>query len=72
MTKLLEQAFSQAKLLPDQQQDAIAQLLLEEMQADHQWDELLGSQPEKLRKLADQAWLEHESGKSEPLDPDAM
>jgi len=63
MTKLLEQAFSKAMLLPESEQDAIAQLLLEEMQSDERWDELFAKSPEKRRKLADEAWAEHEAGK---------
>ena len=56
MTKLLEQAFTQAKSLPEPEQDAIARLLLDEIESDHRWDELFAKSPEKLRKLADEAW----------------
>lgn len=62
MTKLLEQAFSRAMSLPEQEQDAIAQLVSEQMQSDARWDELFAKSPEKLRKLADQAWAEDGGG----------
>ncbi len=38
MTKLLEQAFSRAQSLPDIEQDAIAQLLLDQIEADDERD----------------------------------
>ncbi len=64
MTKLLEQAFIQAKSLPESDQDAIARLLLDEIESDHRWVELFAKSSEKLAQLADQAWAEHEDGHS--------
>jgi hypothetical protein len=72
MTKLLEEAFSKAKSLTDSEQDAIARLLLDELESDRKWDEVFAKSPEKLSKLADAAWTEHEAGNSEPLDPDRL
>jgi hypothetical protein len=72
MTKLLEQALAKAQALPEAEQDAIAQIVIDEIESERRWDELLAKSPEKLRKLADQAWAEHESGKSEELDPDRL
>jgi hypothetical protein len=72
MTKLLEQAFAKAQSLPDSEQDAIAQVLMEEMESERHWDDLIARSGPQLRKLADEAWAEHAAGRSEPLDPDAM
>jgi hypothetical protein len=72
MTKLLEQALAKARELPEAQQDEIARLLLSEIEADRKWDDLLARSPEKLAKLADDAWAEHEAGGSEELDPDKL
>jgi hypothetical protein len=72
MTKLLEQAIAKARELPEADQDAIGQLVLDEIDSERHWDELFAKSPEKLRKLADHAWAEHEAGKSEPLDPEKL
>jgi hypothetical protein len=72
MTKLLEQAFSRAMSLPEDEQDAIAQLLLDEIESDRRWDELFAKSPDKLNKFADRAWAEHEAGNSEVLDLDKL
>jgi hypothetical protein len=72
MTKLLEKAFSRAQQLSEPEQDAIAQMLLEQIDCDEIWDELFAKSPEKLKKLADQVWAEHEAGQSEVLDPESL
>ena len=72
MTKLLEQALAKVQSLPAAEQDALAQILLDEIESERRWDELFAKSPEKLRKLADSAWSEHETGGSEPLDPDRL
>ena len=66
MTKLLEQAIARAKQLPESEQDAIAKLVLEEIESERQWDRVLAKSPEKLSKLADKAWAEHEAGDCRP------
>ncbi len=72
MTKLLERAVAKARELPDAEQDAIAQIVMDEIESERRWDELLAKSPEKLRTLADRAWAEHEAGGSEELDPDRL
>jgi hypothetical protein len=72
MTKLLEKAVAKAQELPEAEQDAIAQIVIDEIESERRWDESLAKSPEKLRKLADQAWAEHEAGQSQELDPDQL
>jgi hypothetical protein len=72
MTKLLEQAVEQARQLPESEQDAIARLVLDEIESERHWDRLFAKSPEGLSKLADKAWAEHEAGLSEELDPDRL
>ena len=72
MTKLLEQAVAKARELPEAEQDAIAQIVIDEIESERRWDELFAKSPDKLRKLADQAWVEHEAGGSQELDPDQL
>jgi hypothetical protein len=72
MTILLEQAVEKARQLSAEEQDALAKLMLEEIEADRRWEEVLAKSPQKLAKFADKAWAEHEAGKSEPLDPEDL
>lgn len=60
MTKLLEHAFARANTLPESEQDAIARLVMEEIESERQWDELFARSPGQLRKLADESWSEHD------------
>ena len=72
MTKLLEKAVAKARELPESEQNAIAQIAIDEIESERRWDELLAKSPEKLRKLADQAWAKHKAGVSQELDPDQL
>jgi hypothetical protein len=72
MTKLLEQALAKARQLPAADQDAIAQLVLDEIESEKRWDALFAKSTEKLQKLADKAWAEHEAGETEELDPEKL
>jgi hypothetical protein len=69
---LLEQAVAKAKALTDSEQDALARVILDEIESERRWDESLAASPEKLSQLADKAWAEHEAGLSQPLDPDKL
>jgi hypothetical protein len=72
MTKLLQEALAKASILPDDEQDAIASLVLEEIESERKWDELFAKSHDKLSQLADEAWAEHEAGLTEELDPDKL
>jgi len=72
MTRLLEQALDKLRDLPEPDQDSIARLVLDELESERRWDSLFDKSPEKLAKLADKAWREHEAGASQPLDPDKL
>ena len=67
MTELLKKAFDAAsKLTP--QQDAIATLLLDELESDGPWESAFQGSTDELSKLADEALREHRDGRTEPLD----
>ena len=72
MTKLLEQAVAKARELPEEEQDAIALIVMEEIESERRWSELFAKSPDGLRKVADRAWAEHEAGGSQELDPDQL
>ena len=72
MIRHLEEAFARARELPAEEQASLARFILAEIDGDAKWDAVLARLPEKLARLADQAWAEHEAGKSEQLDPEKL
>ena len=52
-------------------QDAIAALILAELESQQRWDESFAHSQDALAVLAEEALAEHRAGRSEPLDPDA-
>jgi len=69
MTRLLEQAFSEASKLPPQEQDALADWLLAELRSEKRWAELFANSQQELAKLAAEALAEDRNGETEDLDP---
>lgn len=72
MTTLLEQAVNRVKILSDNEQNAIAALILEEIDDDLRWDKSFASSQDVLAMLAEEAAEEINTGKSEVLDPDQL
>jgi hypothetical protein len=72
MTTLLQNAVTKAQRLPPPEQDALAQMMIEEMEGEAKWEAVLAKSPEKLAKLSDQAWAEHEAGGTRPLNLDQL
>jgi hypothetical protein len=72
MTKLLEEAFAEASKLPEQEQDALATAILEELASEHRWDQAFANSADLLAQLADQALAEHRAGKTHILDPERL
>ncbi len=67
-TQLLERAFAQAAKLPERDQEALATLLMEEMESEKKWDEAFASSQDLLAQMADEALAEHRRGGTRPLD----
>jgi hypothetical protein len=72
MTELLEQAISRLKTLTPNDQNAIATLILEELEDDRRWDESFARSPDLLAKLAAEAMAEYHAGKTQELDPETL
>ncbi|MBP0018366.1 MAG: hypothetical protein J7647_12560 [Cyanobacteria bacterium SBLK] len=72
MTDLLERAIARVKTLPDRQQDAIATMILEELEDEGRWDETFARSPDTLAKLAAVAMTEYRAGKTKELDPETL
>ena len=68
MTQLLEKAFSEVSKLPPQEQDIIAQQVLEELASENQWQQQFESSQDLLKSFADEALGEHKAGKTKDLD----
>jgi len=71
MTKL-ELAFSEAAKLSPSEQDALAELILQELASEARWADAFDRSQDKLQRLGDEALNEHRSGKTQPLDPDRL
>lgn len=72
MTELLETAIAKLKTLPHQEQNAIAAMILEELEDERRWDELFARSPNLLAKLAAEAMAEHRAGATQELDPETL
>jgi hypothetical protein len=72
MTEILEQAISKLKTLPSDQQEAIATLILEEIEEEKRWDQSFARSPDLLAKLATEAMTEYREGKTQELDPETL
>jgi hypothetical protein len=70
MTQLLERAFAAASKLPATEQDAIASLLLAELESERRWSETFAASQDQLAALADEALREFEAGDTLPMNLD--
>ena len=52
---LLEMAITEVRKLPEDKQDAIAALIIEELEDERRWDSAFASSQDKLSKLAQKA-----------------
>ncbi len=82
MTELLERALAEPaptgatptkriaklKTLSASEQDALASMILEELEDDIRWDRAFSRSPNALAKLAATARAEYRAGKSQELD----
>ena len=72
MTTMLEKALAKATRLPDEEQDALAAILLDEMASEARWQQAFADSPDQLAALAGEALDEFRAGKTQPLDPDDL
>jgi hypothetical protein len=72
MTELLERAISRLQTLPESEQNAIASIILDEIEDERRWDETFSRSPDILAKLAASAMAEYRAGKTQELDPETL
>ena len=70
MTRALDTAIARIATLPPEEQDRIAQWLLEELKDDDGWTERFENSQDSLSGLAEEARSEREAGKATQPDPD--
>ncbi len=68
MTQLLEKAILEIKKLSNDEQDAIAAVLMAELESERQWERAFDSTAEQLSSFADEALAEYRAGKTEPFE----
>ena len=68
MTQLLEKAVAKVSALPDSEQDAVALVLLSELESEQRWDQLFASSQGLLGSMAREALEEYRAGETAPLD----
>jgi len=67
MNKILERAIAEVARLPDDEQETIACLMLEEIEAERGWDQRFAKSESKLAELARRAKAQHATGQTAPL-----
>lgn len=72
MTELLKRAIREVeKLLPDEQ-DVLAQLILDEIEGEARWNAAFEESAHILQAIGERVWQDHLNGKTTPLDPDTL
>jgi hypothetical protein len=74
MTQSMEQAIERASQLGEEEQDAIAAIILREIESACQWDQLFArpESAELLARMADDAMSEFKAGKTRKLDLEGL
>jgi hypothetical protein len=68
MTRPLERAFERAARLPEEDQDALAEMLLAELESEEEWSRAFAKSQDRLALLAREALAEFEEGKTKPIE----
>ena len=68
MTRLLEKAFEEAAKLPDEDQDALAEMLLNDLASEQRWAQAFVKSQDKLALLANEALTEFKQGKTKLIE----
>lgn len=69
MNRLLKEAIAEAERLPEDEQETIASLILEEVNAERGWDERFAKTQDKLAAMARRAREQIARGEVFPFDP---
>ena len=68
MTQALSAAVATAAQLPEEEQDALAAILLEEMESEERWSALFADSPNLLERMANEAIQDFQAGRVQPIN----
>ncbi len=68
MTQALSAAVATAAQLPEEEQDALAAILLEEMKSEERWSSLFADSQTVLERMANEAIQDFQAGRVQPID----
>jgi len=69
VTKLLQEAYDRLTSLDDSDQDAIARIILDELEDDRKWQSAFERSSSALSRLGAEAVAEHRAGLTQVLNP---
>ena len=72
MTRALDAAIAKLSTLPADEQDRIAQWLLDELRDDEHWTRQFAGSQDALSRLAAEARSDRSAGRTTELDPDKL
>jgi len=72
MTKLLSDAFEKASQLPENLQDELARILLEELAWEGRWNQTLDESTDKLDRMAADALKDYRAGRTKEMGFDQL
>jgi hypothetical protein len=72
MTKLLSDAFEKASQLPENLQDELARILLDELAWEGRWNQTLDESTDKLDRMAEDALNDYRAGRTKEMGFDQL
>jgi len=72
MTKLLSDAFEKASQLPENLQDELARILLDELAWEGRWNQTLDESTDKLDRMAEDALKDYRAGRTREMGFDQL
>ena len=72
MTRLLEKAFKEAAKLPEEDQDVLAEMLLNDLTSEKRWAEAFARSQDVLARLAKEALTEFKQDKTRLVEEDRI
>ena len=68
MTQALSAAVATAAKLPDEEQNVLAAIMLEEMESEQRWSALFAGSQNLLEQMASEAIQEFQASQAQPID----
>ena len=72
MTQLLEKALTEVYKLPPEKQDAIATMILEELEDEQRWDKAFAESQDKLAQLVRKVCADIKAGRTKKMGIDEL